>query len=201
VERVAALERAAFREALTAYRADRREGDKEHRRKTDIAAGSISPQKLHGVPVGLMFFAGASRLLKLGVTIPGLVSGDPARVVIEAYPKLVASKFIGRRTYKNDSKRKQSDEHRRTRHDLVGHITNSHLTDYGLSVEIMAGLAEHLLDDPTGDRLDALLCAVQAAWAWTQRDTGYGAPSDLDALEGWIADPECSSVRHRSVDR
>src|ERR1700730_8493739 len=41
VEHVAGLERAAFREALTAYRAPRREGDKERRRKTDVAAGSI----------------------------------------------------------------------------------------------------------------------------------------------------------------
>jgi hypothetical protein len=199
VEHVGGLERAAFREALNAYRVSRRDGDKEHRRKTDFAAGSISPQKLYGVPVGLMFFAGAPRLLKLGVTIPGLAMGDPTRVVVEAYPKLVAIRFVGRRIYKNDSRRKQSAEHRRTRHDLIGHITNSHLAEYGLSVTIDALLAERLLDDATGDRLDALLCAVQAAWACTQRETGYGAPYDLDALEGWIADPNCSSVHQRGA--
>lgn len=56
-------------------------GDKEHRRVTDIAAGSISPQKIYGVPVGLMFFEGAPRLIKSGVTIPILQTGDPSRIV------------------------------------------------------------------------------------------------------------------------
>ncbi len=46
-----------------------------------------------------------------------------------------------------------------------------------------------LVDDPTGDQLDALLCSIQAAWAWTQRSANYGAPTDFDAIEGWIADP------------
>lgn len=57
------LGRANFRAALDGYRTTRRKGDKEHRRRTDIAAGSISPQKLFGVPVGLMFYEGAARVL------------------------------------------------------------------------------------------------------------------------------------------
>ena len=44
-----------LRQALDTYRAGRAYGDKEHQRRTDIAARSISPQKLYGVPVGLMF--------------------------------------------------------------------------------------------------------------------------------------------------
>jgi hypothetical protein len=84
VQHVGGLERAVFREVLNAYRASRCVGDKEHRRKTDLAAGSISPQKLYGVPVSLMFFAGAPRLLKLGVTVPGLVAGDPNRIVVDS---------------------------------------------------------------------------------------------------------------------
>jgi hypothetical protein len=46
-----------------------------------------------------------------------------------------------------------------------------------------------LADDPQADTLDALLCAVQAAWAWTHRERGFGMPEDCDRLEGWIADP------------
>jgi len=81
---VKTLDRKGFRDELDNYRANRLAGDKEHRRKTDIAAGSISPQKLYGTPVGLMFFEGAPRLLDAGVTIPGLQQGDPNRIVVEA---------------------------------------------------------------------------------------------------------------------
>ena len=35
-----------------------------------------------------------------------------------------------------------------------------------------------------GDRLDAVLCLVQAAWASTQ--PRFGLPADVDPLEGWI---------------
>jgi len=38
--------------------------------------------------------------------------------------------------------------------------------------------------DPQGDKLDAALCLLLAAWADTQ--PGYGMPADIDALEGWI---------------
>ena len=41
-----------------------------------------------------------------------------------------------------------------------------------------------LADDPSGDRLDAVLCLVQAAWA--SRQAQFGQPPRADALEGWI---------------
>ena len=62
VEYAGSLGREGFRKALDAYRGRRPFGDKEHRRARDLAASSVSPQKLHGVPVGLMFFEGAPRL-------------------------------------------------------------------------------------------------------------------------------------------
>jgi hypothetical protein len=34
-----------------------------------------------------------------------------------------------------------------------------------------------------------LLCAVQAGWAWLQRDNNFGVSGQIDSLEGWIADP------------
>ncbi|MGB6327016.1 MAG: DUF429 domain-containing protein, partial [Methylocella sp.] len=89
--------------------------------------------------------------------------------------------------YKNDSKNKQTSDQRVARHDLFRQITNGFLTEYGFNVMADASLAE----DPSGDRLDALLCAVQAAWSWTQREKGFGAPRNVDPLEGWIADPQC----------
>jgi hypothetical protein len=189
VRHVKGLGRDGFRCALNAYRAPRKSGDKEHRRATDKLAKSISPQKLYGTPVALMFFEGAPRLLEAGVTIPGLQQGDPNRIVVEAYPGVLARSLIGRRSYKQDTKKKQTDEQHQARKDLLRKILEEGIRqDYGLSVDA----PNSLTDDPTGDQLDALLCCIQAAWAWTQRDRNFGAPSQIDPIEGWIADPNAN---------
>ena len=164
-------------------------GDKEHRRATDVAAGSISPQKLYGTPVGLMFFEGAPRLRDAGVTIPGLQHGDPGRIVVEAYPGVLARRLIGRRSYKQDTKKKQTDEQKTARQDLMRKVFSDKVREYyGLRVNAPILLA----DDPAGDHLDALLCSIQAAWAWLNRRENFGTPSRADSLEGWIADPATS---------
>jgi hypothetical protein len=186
------LGRAEFRATLKNYSAARPFGDKEHRRKTDIAASAISPQKLHGVPVGLMFFEGARRLVEAGVTIPGLQLGDPERIVVEAYPGALARQLISRTSYKNDSRRKQTQSQFETRHRLLALILDGRLEgSHGITVKAPRSLA----DDPTGDQLDALFCAIQAAWAWTMRSERYGAPEQLDSLEGWIADPSLREIQ------
>ena len=179
------LGRKEFRLSVDKYRQNRPDGDKEHRRKTDKAAGSVSPQKLNGVPVGLMFFEGAPRLIEAEVTIPALQLGDENRIVVEAYPGILARKLIGRRSYKNDSKRKQTNDQHAARRNLLVRLMSGELVDYGFRVVAPASLA----DDPTGDHLDALLCAIQAGWSWTRRENGFGAPADCDPAEGWIADP------------
>lgn len=186
VDHVGSMDRKAFRAALDQYRANRTPGDKEHRRATDKAAGAISPQKLYGTPVGLMFYEGAPRLRKAGVTIPGLQDGDPQRIVFEAYPGVMARSLIGRRSYKQDTRSKQTEDQLTARQDVLSAITTEEpLQSYGLTVIAPPSLA----DDPGADQLDALLCAVQAAWAWTRRNENYGAPDPMDPLEGWIADP------------
>tara|TARA_R110002049_G_scaffold179581_5_gene346615 strand:- start:1299 stop:2108 length:810 start_codon:yes stop_codon:yes gene_type:complete len=188
VAHVASMDRQQFKQALVNYKAPRRDGDKEHRRATDIKAGSISPQKIYGIPVGLMFFEGAPRLLKSGVTIPKILKGDPQRIVVEAYPGILARTLIGRRSYKQDTKSKQTSDQLKARHEILHKITTGALQQsHGLSVIAPSELA----NDPGADHLDALLCATQAAWAWTNKDTNFGAPTNLDALEGWIADPAC----------
>lgn len=181
------LGRPGFRKALDDYRKPRSDGDKEHRRATDIAAGSISPQKLYGVPVALMFFEGASRLVEAGVTIPHLQNGDTERIVVEAYPGVLARAVIGRRSYKHDSRSKQTADQHAARRDLLAALREGKAQElYGFAVDAR----DSLCDDPGGDHLDALLCAIQAAWAWRNREMGFGAPEPLDPLEGWIADPQ-----------
>ena len=187
VDHAAELGRKGFRAALDGYRATRAPGDKEHRRATDRATGAISPQKLYGTPVGLMFFEGAPRLRKTGVRIPGLQDGDPERLVVEAYPGALARRLIGKESYKQDARSKQTAQRDAARKRLLELILDGEQTQsiYGLKVEADPSLA----GDPSGDRLDALLCAVQAAWAWTQREQGFGMPAAIDPLEGAIADP------------
>jgi hypothetical protein len=184
------LGRDQFRRVLDAYRVARPPGDKEHQRASDRLAGAISPQKLYRVPVGWMFFAGAPRLLDADVTIARLRCADPQRIVVEAYPGLLARRLIGRDSYKADSRREQTSARHAARIRLLDRLVAADaLSDYGVELDLPPPIARALADDPAGDRLDALLCAILAAWAWTQRDHGFGAPSDLDRLEGWIADP------------
>ena len=195
VMHVKSFERYEFRDALDVYKQNRPKGDKEHMRQTDIAASSKSPQKLYGVPVGYMFFEGSPRLVESGVSIPHLQDGDPDRIVVEAYPGVLARQIIDYRSYKNDKKKKQTPEQRDARYDLLRGLRGRYLRDhYGIELDV----PDWLCEDPTGDHIDALLCAIQAAWAWQNRASGFGAPLSVDPLEGWIADPSCQlMVAHR----
>jgi hypothetical protein len=133
--------------------------------------------------------------LRAGVTIPGVHDGDPGRVVVEAYPGLLARALIGRCSYKQDSRARQTAERDQARRALLQAILDGAARPtYGVSVQAPSALA----DDPMGDALDALLAAIQAAWAWTRRADGYGRPSALDPLEGWIADPSVRTANDLS---
>lgn len=188
VSKFASMEREQFRQFLEEYKQHRVSGDKEHQRATDKMFGGVSPQKLYGVPVGLMFFEGSPRLLRSNVHIPLLnPSGDPSRIAVEAYPGALARMVIGRESYKSDDKKKQSVQQREARTKILTHLSSQQFSDdFGFRVTA----PQTLVDDPSGDELDALLCAVQAAWAWTKRKENYGIPHAADPIEGWIAHPE-----------
>jgi hypothetical protein len=133
-----------------------------------------------------MFFEGAPRLLASNVTIPLLQDGDPKRIVVESYPGVLARQIIGNRSYKQDTRKKQTPEQLIARLDLFEGIANGRLHNrYSLGVKAQKELCE----DPGGDHLDALLCAIQAAWAWQMGVIGFRLPKAIDPLEGWIADP------------
>jgi hypothetical protein len=154
-------------------------------RHTDVPAGT-HPTHCGSVPVGLMFFEGAPRLVRSVVTIPGLQPGDPERVVVEAYPGVLARQLIDRDSYKSDSANKQTKSQHERRQTMLDKILSGHIEmSHGLRVQAPKNLA----DDPSGDQLDALLCAIQAAWAWLMREHSHGMPLGADPLEGWIADP------------
>jgi hypothetical protein len=175
VDFCANLSRREFRGILDGYRATRPTGRKYAHRRTDLPAGSSSPMKLVNPPVALMFHEGAPRLADAGVHVPGLVAGDRSRVALEAYPGLFA-RLITRKSYKNDARSKQTPERRRARQAIIR----------ALPVEISKQLRQKLIEDASGDSLDAVICAVQAAWGWRRRRRNFGLPARVDPVEGWI---------------
>jgi Protein of unknown function (DUF429) len=172
----AGLSRQEWRGILDGYRATRPAGRKYAHRRTDLPAGSSSPMKLVNPPVALMFHEGAPRLADAGPHIPGLADGDRSRVALEAYPGLFARRVLGNVSYKNDSKAKQTAARRSARKKLL----------QGIPMAASAEIRRELVDDATGDSLDAVICAVQAAWGWQRRRRNFGLPAHVEACEGWI---------------
>ncbi len=174
--------RMAWRALIDAWGNTRPAGARLLHRRTDSASSvtSTSPLQTRYVPVGLMYYEGVARLVAAGVTMPGLThAGDPARVALEAYPRRLAHALVERRSYKNSA----LDDRRRARAAIVAGLEAGR-DRFGFALACDATLRAALLDDLSGDRLDAVLCLVQAAIA-SRRDR-YGLPDDVDPVEGWI---------------
>jgi hypothetical protein len=184
VRHYAALERAAIRATFAAFCAARPAGRKFAHRACDGPAGSSPSMKWVNPPVAYMLHAGVPLLLDAGVDLPGLHRGDPGRVALEAYPGLLAREVLGRRSYKSDTAAKQDDARLIARKDLLGALEQGR-TRLGLRLQASPGQHDALVADASGDRLDAVLCLLQAAWAAGQ--PAYGVPAGVDRLEGWIA--------------
>jgi predicted RNase H-like nuclease len=145
--------------------------------------------KLFNPPVAKMFWQGAPRLLAAGVSVLPCRPSADGRTALEAYPALVARAYNGGASYKGDEPRKNTPERRAARQTIVEGLRRNGVARYGVSLALPAALADELVADHTADRLDALLCAVQAAWAYRQPDASFGILPDVDANEGWIVDP------------
>jgi hypothetical protein len=186
-----------FVDLLSRYRSGRPEGDKQHRRQTDKRARSCSPMMVYGTPVAKMFFEGAPRLLKSGVSILPVRPRDDSRVAVEAYPKLVAERYADGGKYKAEPKRDQDMARRRTRVKILSGLEAHAIRDFGFQVRLATVVRDQAAENPTGDVLDAVLAAVQAAWSAGQRQPPDGVPEDCDRVEGWIVDP---SLLRRAVE-
>lgn len=179
----AALTRAEIRAQFAAFCDARPVGAKFAHRATDGPAGASPSMKWVNPPVAYMLHAGVPLLLGAGVHLPGLHPGDANRVALEAYPGLLARELIARRSYKSDDKAKQSDERLIARKDLLEALEQGR-SRLGLRLKLSHAQRDALVADASGDRLDAVLCLMQAAWA--QDREGYGLPPAIDPLEGWI---------------
>ena len=184
----AMLDRRTIRDTFAAFCQARPAGGKFAHRRTDGPAGSSPSMKWINPPVAFMLQVTVPRLLAAGVHLPGLHAGDPARVALEAYPGLLARELIGTRSYKSDDRARQTPERLIARKDLIEALELGR-TRLQLRLRLTAAQHDALVQDASGDTLDAVLCMVQAAWAaqrHAQGDPLYGLPPDLDPLEGWI---------------
>jgi hypothetical protein len=197
VRKIAGLSKSEFRDLIDNYRAGVPDGEeREHKRAIDYRVGSLSPMKIYGIPTGKMFHQGAPFLLASPCrVVPFLQNESTESTVLEAYPGLVVRKFIGKRSYKKDTVKLQTEDQRIARHDTVAAITsedensNSMIGQYGFRVTLPDDLRNQCIADPSGDKLDSVLSAIQAAWAYLQRDSNFGVPLGCNLLEGWIPDP------------
>jgi len=173
--------RMAWRAFIDAWGNARPPGQRLLHRLTDTATGvaSTSPLQTRYVPVGLMYYEGVARLVAAGVTMPRLHAGDPLRIALEGYPRRLAHALIGGRSYKN----KDLPDRAQAREAIVG-LLESSPAGMRFAVALDPALRRSLVAELGGDRLDAVLCLVQAAGA-AQRE-GYGLPADVDPVEGWI---------------
>jgi hypothetical protein len=173
-----------FRALVDAWGNGRPAGQRLIHRVTDTAmpgVSSSSPLQTRYVPVGFMWFEGFARLVQAGVALPGLGSGgDAARVALEGYPGLLAHELIGRTSYKNS----EAPERLLARKSIVEALEQGR-TRLGLRLKLTPAQAGDLVADASGDRLDAVLCLLQAAWALEQPH--HGLPEGVDPVEGWIA--------------
>lgn len=197
IRHYASLTRAEIREVFVAFCNARPVGGKFAHRATDTPAGSSSSMKWVNPPVAYMLHAGVPLLLAAGVQMPGLFEGTPlvpgdlnsaTRVALEGYPGLLAREVLSQRSYKSDEKFRQTPERLIARKDLITALEHGQ-TRLGLRLKLTHAQRDVLVDDASGDALDAVLCLIQAAWAQNRHTQGarrYGLPDNMDPLEGWI---------------
>jgi len=186
VTHCAGMPRAELRATFKAFCDARPVGNKFAHRATDGPAGSSPSMKWVNPPVAYMFHEGTRRLLQAGVTVFGLHAGDPGRIALEGYPGLVA-RMVTRASYKSDERSKQTPERRAARAAIVNALEEG-THPLGVVVQMKQALRQRLVSDGTADWLDAVLCAVAAAWA-AQRPN-FGLPLAIDPVEGWTAGAE-----------
>jgi len=188
VSDVGSMDKRDFESAIRSYFARKPQGEKQPKRTTDKKARAIPPMRLDFQPVGKMFFQGAPRILRSRASIVPCAPSIDSKVIVETYPALVAQALAGTRSYKSDDKLKQTSKHWNSRAEIINWLGANRCTKtYGFVVDLEQSDRQRLIEDPTADFLDAVLCAVQAAWACSQPN--YGIPDSCDPLEGWIVDP------------
>ncbi|MEO6625916.1 MAG: DUF429 domain-containing protein [Burkholderiaceae bacterium] len=190
----AAMSRREIRDCFAGFCAARPAGNKFAHRATDGPAGSSPSMKWVNPPVAYMLHAGVPPLIAAGVHIPGLSdgvesdrngNGQARRVALEAYPGMLARELIGRASYKSDETVRQTPARSAARRQIIAALQCGE-NSLGLSLDMQADTHRQIIDDASGDCLDAALCLMQAAWGSLRGWPLFGLPVAMDPLEGWI---------------
>ncbi len=173
-------------DTFAAFCAARPAGAKFAHRACDRPAGSSPSMKWVNPPVAYMLHAGVPLLRAAGAHLPAHEDrvDRASRIALEAYPGLLAREIVGARSYKSDDFAKHDDARLLARLALVDALREGR-TRLRLTLDIGSSQHDALVDDASGDTLDAVLCLLQAAWS--ARQPRWGLPAQVDALEGWIA--------------
>ena len=189
VQAVTHRSRTEFEKRIKTFKSKHASPYKEPLRFTDVLASAQSPLKLVNAPVAKMFYEGSQRILKSGAAILPCLPKKSNRIILEAYPALVARRFA--RSYKSEGK--DTSAKKSARKKIIEGISNSAFkSEFGFLVKIDKTLRLEIQNDSKGDGLDAVLCTLQAAWAASQGKPDYGFPGGSKSLmqsEGWIVDP------------
>ncbi|MEO1993294.1 MAG: DUF429 domain-containing protein [Pirellulales bacterium] len=165
----------------------RPKGNKFAWRNTDKPAGSSPAMRWTNPPVAWMMHAGIERMLNAGLSFPAHhhtgASDQPPRIALEAYPGFTARK-ITRKSYKSDAVGNQTETRRKERKAIIDALIHG-TAKLNARVSMSTSWQNKLLNDGSGDLLDAVICSLQAAHAAGEEH--YGLPKALDPLEGWIA--------------
>lgn len=172
-------------DAMNAFQSARKNEPLDKHRRTDLAADSESPLKtLANPPVGKMFYEGAWRLMNQNIRIPRLRELDSTRIALEGYPGLLVAR-LGETYYKNDKPRSASGN-LAARRRIIRALEDGPNGPVPARLKLRRRSLRRPLYDPSGDWLDAVLCAMLAAEAWNKRTANFGLPDDVDSVEGWI---------------
>lgn len=184
------LSRNEIRDAFAGFCAARPVGGKFAHRQTDGPAGSSPSMKWVNPPVAYMMHAGVPLLRQVGASFPGIqpTAQLTSRIALEAYPGLLAREAIEKRSYKSDEVAKQDATRLLARKDIITRL-EAGTSRLNLRLRLTHAQRDAVTHDGKGDALDAVLCLMQAAWAFGKQQSGhpcFGLPTELDPLEGWI---------------
>lgn len=193
IQRIESMTIQEFEEMIHHFKASQPPGKKHRFRPVDRIAQAQSPMCMHYTPVGRMFFRGAPYLYHCPASILPLRPRQSSQIIVEGYPALVARFIIGKVSYKSDTRARQTANQQMQRCTLIEGLQSQAFQEkYGFKIDLSNIDAQIVIKEKGADQLDAILCAIQAAWSYRCRDSHWGIPNNINHLpsqQGWIPDP------------